>query len=142
MENVFYAKKNVSLEGLPRPLGVIFGLIRQFLVVSLFAQESTRFRCNYAALFENPPARQLFVSVFSRALHSSDARDGEGGVDCVFLFFSVFFCFFLFFFVFFCFFLFFFVFFRIKNVFFCFFSYKKRYRRLAFFFFRETRYTV
>ena len=112
MKNVFYAKKNVLLAGLPRPLGVIFVQIRQLLIVSLFAEESTRFLCDYAALFENPPARELFISVFSRALLSSNARDGEGGVDCAFQFFSVFFLFFLFFFVFFVFFCFFFVFLR------------------------------
>ena len=84
--------------------------------MSLFAEEYTRFLCDYAALFENPPAWQLFGSVFSRALLSSDARDGEGGFDFVFLFFLFFFVFF----VFFCFFLFlfFFVFSCIKNVFF------------------------
>ena len=86
--------------------------IRWLLIASLFAEGSTRFLCDNAALFENPPVRQLFVSVFSRVLLSSDARDGEGGVDCVFLFFSVFF----------------YVFSHKKR----FFLEKKRYRRLVF----------
>ena len=88
-------RKNGFLEGLPRPLGVIFVQIRYLLIVSLFARESSRFVCDYAAA-------QLFVNVFSLASLPSDAKGGGGGVDCVFLFSFCFFCFF----------------FRIKNVFF------------------------
>jgi len=80
-----------------------------------FRGEPTRFLCDCAALFENPPAWQLLVKVFSLALLSSDASDGEGGL-------IAFFCFFTFFYFFF--------FFLYKKRFFL---KKKRHRRLVFF---------